>query len=71
MFIWTTINGRQTFVNDEELDPCETCGERIGTCQMNSCLSDADYDDYGCIVCGAERSSACRCDYDYESAAGK
>ena len=30
-----------------------------------------DFDDYGCIICGAERSSACRCDYDYEQWAGK
>ena len=66
MFIWTTINGKQTFINDEELDPCEICGERIGTCEMNACN-----EEFGCLVCGAERASACRCDYVYDEWAGK
>jgi hypothetical protein len=72
MFIWTTINGKQTFINDEELDPCETCGERLGTCQMNNCLDDNDdFDDYGCIICGAESTNRCRCDASYEDWAAK
>jgi hypothetical protein len=65
MFIWTIINGKATFVDDETIDPCELCGERL------SVLGEEDFDDYGCVICGAERSSRCRCDYAYESAAGK
>ena len=71
MFVWTTINGKATFVDDAEVDPCEICGERLGICEENNCLGDDDFDDYGCIICGAERSSACRCDSAYEDWAGK
>lgn len=71
MYVWTIINGKATFVDDETIDPCELCGERLSVCDDNKCLGEEDFDDYGCVICGAERSSRCRCDYAYEQRAGK
>lgn len=70
MFIWiTTPEGKRTFVNDHEIDPCEECGEFLGTCDLNGCREGKD--ENGCFWCGAQNTRACRCDNDYESAAGK
>ena len=64
--VWVELNGKQTYVNDEELDPCEECGELISVCRARECVFGA-----GCSWCEAVRASACRCDSDYESQAGK
>lgn len=72
MFIWTTgSNGNPLFINDEDIEPCDVCGERLGTCQMNACLDDRPSDDLGCSFCGAESNNRCHCDNDYEQWAGK
>jgi hypothetical protein len=64
--VWVELNGKQVFVNDEELDPCEDCGELISVCRARECLMGA-----GCSWCGARTGGACRCDHDYEQAVGK
>jgi hypothetical protein len=69
MFVWTEIDGKRVFVDDAEIDPCKECNNPIGFCQENNCVE--AYEDYGCVICGAERSSRCRCDYSYEQWAGK
>jgi len=73
MFIWTEINGKQTFINDHEIDPCDDCGEYLGTCELNGCVEgDLECEaEKPCWSCGAPNAYACHCDNDYESAVGK
>jgi hypothetical protein len=74
MFIWIeSPEGKKTFVNDHEIDPCEDCGEFIGTCRENDCVEGwaERQAEQGCFWCGAPNTYACRCDNDYESRAGK
>lgn len=68
MFVWVELNGKQTYVDDEELDPCELCGAFIGTCRLSGCVEE---EDAGCFWCGSRTNGACRCDNAYESQAGK
>jgi len=71
--VWVELNGKQTFVDDTEIDPCEDCNNPISICRENGCI-DGELEaqmEQGCFWCGAPNAYACRCDNDYESAAGK
>lgn len=68
-YVWIEeTSGRRRYVDDQWLNPCRECGERISVCQANNCL---EPEDVGCFNCHATKSSACHCDNDYEDVAGK
>lgn len=72
-YVWIDLNGKQTYVNDEDLDPCKDCENPIGICQENGCI-EGEYEakmEEGCFWCGAPNKYACRCDSAYESRVGK
>lgn len=69
-YVWIEeTSGKRRYVNDDFLNPCYKCGEKISVCQANDCLGEPE--DKGCSFCGVNFSSACHCDNDYESEAGK
>lgn len=43
-YVWLSENGRHRYVDDQWLNPCRKCGERISVCQANACT--------GCEYCG-------------------
>jgi hypothetical protein len=69
-YVWVEeTSGRKRYVDDQWLNPCRECGERISVCQANNCADEPE--DLGCSSCNSITVSACHCDNDYEDVAGK
>lgn len=72
VYVWLTeTSGKKRYVNDDFLNPCYKCGEKISVCQANNCLDEPEEEDKGCQFCGVMFAQACHCDADYEDVAGK
>lgn len=63
-YVWIEeTSGRKRYVDDQWLNPCRECGERISVCQANNCVDEPE--DNGCGICQSDRG--CRCDSMYEA----
>lgn len=66
-YVWIEdTSGKKRYVNDDFLNPCRECGEKISVCQANNCTDGVDEpEDNGCQTCDSDRG--CQCDSMYEA----
>lgn len=63
-YVWIEeTSGKRRYVNDDFLNPCYKCGEKISVCQANGCNGIEEEtnvmcvfcSDLGCDVCGQDK----------------
>ncbi len=76
VYVWITeTSGMKRFVDDQWLNPCYKCGEKISACQANNLCAEVKGNffctlcsDEGCGTCGqnepevCEHGASCTCD---------
>lgn len=71
VYVWITeTSGMKRFVDDQWLNPCYKCGEKISACQANNLCNEVKGNffctlcsDEGCGTCQqCEHGASCTCD---------
>ena len=68
-YVWITeTSGMKRFVDDQWLNPCYKCGEKISACQANALCNEVK-GNFFCVLCNDEGCGTCgqnepvRCDH--------
>ena len=68
-YVWITeTSGMKRFVDDQWLNPCYKCGEKISACQANALCNEVK-GNFFCVLCNDDGCGTCgqnepvRCDH--------